>query len=397
MIAPTRNLTVFHGIGAIAATLLGSGLFIVPAISATLAGSEAMIAWIVMSCAIMPIAYVFGALGKACPHMEGSAYFVHQAFGERAGKFVGYLFISVIPIGPPVVILTGATYLDSLVGQGYETILAYAIIVIIFVLNRAHFSVSAGIGSVVSLAIAGLIAFVAIAAAQLPATAPVPTPQGGVIAAIGVVFWCYVGIEAMSHLSGEFRHSSDFLLSVVIGVVVVGILYSLATYGVMKFGAYGEEGINMNSLIIIGDRIGGRDGVVVISVIGFLICLIAANLYIASSSRLISSYSKGSLSLSQALLFSVAMITATISIKFLIQFKIELLIGYANGVFVAIYMAVTASGIRLLRGFGRIAAILGTVFLLAIVAVIGGQMIYVLGVLGVLGLSLCRDGFARVR
>jgi hypothetical protein len=84
-----KNLNIFQGIGMVIMTLLGSGIFIVPSLTASLSGTNSLLGWLILSCLIIPIAYIFGVLGSRYPHLEGSAFFVKNAFGEKIGSIVG--------------------------------------------------------------------------------------------------------------------------------------------------------------------------------------------------------------------------------------------------------------------------------------------------------------------
>jgi amino acid efflux transporter len=383
----SRDLTIGQGVATIVTTLLGSGLFIVPAISASLTGGNALLAWVLLSGVLIPVAYVFGALGKVYPHVEGSAHFVRQAFGAGPGKFVGLLFISVIPIGPPVVVLTGASYAAALFGAGSVIAWGLAMIAGIFALNQLRFAVSSNLSAVIATVIAALIFAIGHAAVSQPSTIEYAPLDGGFLKAIGITFWCFVGIEAMSHISSEFRRERDFQWAMIFGVMFVGILYSLATYGVLKFGSFGGEQENLHSLLLIADQSMGAAGRVIFAVCGFFICLMAANLYIAASARLLHSYAGGRLPFNGHLLVITLLVAFTVVLKELGGIQIESLIAYANGVFVTIYGAVMLSGIRLLAGMSRLIAVAALSIMSGIVFVIGGEMLYVGVVLLLLGLA----------
>ena len=67
------KLSLTQEIATIVIMLLGSGVFIVPALNATYSGWEALVLWFVMALMILPVAFVFGKLGKMYPSARGSA------------------------------------------------------------------------------------------------------------------------------------------------------------------------------------------------------------------------------------------------------------------------------------------------------------------------------------
>ena len=59
-----QEITLLSGVGQLSTTLLGTGLFMVPAIAAGIAGSLSLWAWLILFIAICPIALTFAQLGK---------------------------------------------------------------------------------------------------------------------------------------------------------------------------------------------------------------------------------------------------------------------------------------------------------------------------------------------
>ena len=79
-------------------------------------------------------------------------------------------------------------------------------------------------------------------------------------------------------------------------------------------------------------------------------------------------------------------ITFTVILKIIYNIGIDILILYANGIFVLIYLFVALSGIKLLKNEDKIISIVATCILIGIMFIIGFGMIYSIIVL--LGLIL---------
>ncbi len=60
-----KEITLVGGIGQMSTTLLGTGLFMVPAIAASLAGQQMLWAWWFLLVTVCPIAITFAMLGSA--------------------------------------------------------------------------------------------------------------------------------------------------------------------------------------------------------------------------------------------------------------------------------------------------------------------------------------------
>ena len=376
----SKNLNIFQGIGVVITTLLGSGIFIIPALSASLSGANSLFGWLLLSLTIIPIAYIFGILGNLYPHLEGSAYFVKSAFGKKLGKIIGIMYISIIPIGPPVVIITGASYLSTLFSYDMLLLTSLFMITIVFILNQYKFSISSNIGLIIVLLILLIILIITYFAFLENNSIKFTPINNDFFNSLGVMFWCFVGIEAISHLSSEFKNKNDFLKVVIFGTLIVGFLYTLVSFSVLKFNIYGDEIINFQSLILIFNKIIPIYGKIILSIIGFLICLIAVNLYVASTTRLLYSYTKEKLSFNINLILISLSISLTVILKVIYDIKIDTLILYANGVFVIIYLFVALSGVKLLLAKDRLIAIVSAFILCGTIWTIGLNILYALGV-----------------
>ena len=96
-----QELGLAQGVGLLSTSLLGTGVFAVPALAALVAGNNSLWAWPVLIVLVFPIAIVFAILGRHFPSAGGVAHFVGLAFGPRLERVTGWLFLSVIPVGLP--------------------------------------------------------------------------------------------------------------------------------------------------------------------------------------------------------------------------------------------------------------------------------------------------------
>jgi amino acid efflux transporter len=286
------------------------------------------------------------------------------------------MYISIIPIGSPVVIITGASYLLTLFNSDMLLLASLFMILIIFILNQYKFSISSNIGLIIVFLILLIILIMTYFAFFQKNPINFTPINNSFFTSLGIIFWCFVGIEAISHISSEFKNKNDFFKTIIYGVLIVGFLYTLVSFSVLKFNIYGDEALNFNSLILIFDKIMPIYGKILLAIVGFLICLIAVNLYVASTTRLLYSYTKEKLSFKINLILIILSIVSTVSLKILYNIKIDTLILYANGVFVIIYFFVTLSGIKLLTKKDKFISIIATLILICIILVIGLNMIY---------------------
>ena len=85
-----QELGLAQGIGLLSTSLLGTGVFAVPALAALVAGNNSLWAWPVLIILVFPIAIVFAILGRHYPSAGGVAHFVGMAFGSRLERVAGW-------------------------------------------------------------------------------------------------------------------------------------------------------------------------------------------------------------------------------------------------------------------------------------------------------------------
>jgi amino acid transporter len=93
-----REGRLVRGLGPIGATaltagnIIGSGIYVIPASLAAIAGPVSIFAWVINAGAFLCLTAVFADLGGAWPVSGGPQSFVARAFGRFAGLQVSYLY-----------------------------------------------------------------------------------------------------------------------------------------------------------------------------------------------------------------------------------------------------------------------------------------------------------------
>lgn len=80
---------MMQGVGLLSTSLLGTGVFAVPALVAQIARQDSLWAWPLLILFVFPIAIGFAALGQHFPNAGGTAHFVTMAFGPRLARVSG--------------------------------------------------------------------------------------------------------------------------------------------------------------------------------------------------------------------------------------------------------------------------------------------------------------------
>jgi len=365
--------------------LLGSGVFIIPAIAASVAGEWSLLAWLIMGLLILPIVFTFAALGKKHPHAGGTAYFVQLAFGDKAARIVSWLFIWVVALGAPVIIITGANFLVNALtaiglveGSAQQVLFVCAMLMLCLLLlfNLFGLKTAAIVQTLLSVCIVSCLVFVSINSQvtqvlHLPDT---PFQLSNVALSATYILWCFLGIEAIAHLASDFKNPQrDFPLTIIIGITITLVVYSLISLSLLQMHFYGDEQRNLNSVIELVQLSLGKNGYMLVSFAGFLTCYISVSLYLVGLSRLLSSMAKqqqintifektNRYGVPYWGLSAGIIITAFMLLAYRFSgLDLEGLIAYANGLFILIYLAASMAGIKLLIGKDKKLAIIASI------------------------------------
>ena len=381
----------WQGAGLMATTLLGTGVFILPQMTIALAGSGALLTWILLTLAIIPVTLVFGRLAGVFPHAAGPAYFVEKAFGRTAGRTIGLIFLLVVPLGAPAAIMMTFQFVNELVPlSGWKQVLTeLMLLVVLLAINLRGIQVSAKLQFALTLAIVTVVVVMFGAGGAKLSDLELAVPAAGsdmslVMAAAGIAFWSFLGIEAMTHLAGDFKNPNrDMLPSMIIGTVLVGLVYVACT--LLLLFVPPTDGLAM---VVAFDQLVGGYGAQIIGVLGIAGGLSTVNVYTASVARLIWSFSREGVlpryfdQLNQhrvpvrALTAVLLTMAGVIVLTYLFGQELEHLIAWTNGIFVIIYFAAMLAAAKLLRKRYLPLVVCGVLFCLMMAIALGANMLY---------------------
>jgi amino acid efflux transporter len=214
------------------ASVLGTGILVLPALAATAAGPASILSVVAVLILSIPLAGTFAALAARHPDAGGVATFVRLALGPTAARMAGYWFYFGVCVGAPVVGVLGASYIGAIFGAPRWVVVLLA--VLIFVPPLVSNMYGLRVSGAVQLVLTG--ALVAIVIGVVEVTAPAAQPQNfepflpngwlGVGAAISLFVWAFAGWEAVTHIAGEFRNPRRTIpLATAIAIAAVGVAY----------------------------------------------------------------------------------------------------------------------------------------------------------------------------
>ncbi len=395
---------MMQGVGLLSTSLLGTGVFAVPALVAQIAQQDSLWAWPLLILFVFPIAIGFAALGQHFPNAGGTAHFVTMAFGPRLARVSGWLFLSVIPLGLPAALQIAAGFWQAAFGWSTNELLLVQLLTLggIWLLGRRSARSSGNIQVIIALLVVGLVVAIWWQGNITPAHIHWPTVSKfswpNTFDALAVMFWCFVGMEAFAHMATEFRvPERDFPRALLIGMLVAGAVYWGCTVAVLHFHAYGAGWVATSSLPRIVVQLFGEQALWFACIVGYLACFAGVNIYTQGFARLVwsqapagSSLAKLSAGQTPANALSAVVSCCVISCLLIYWLKLPLdqLIVYANGIFVLIYLLCMLSGWRLLKGRARVMAMIGSLLCCALLLMIGWKSLYALIVLALLWIFL---------
>lgn len=389
-------------------SVLGSGILVLPAITAEQAGPASLISWVMMSILAIPMALTLGRLATKIPNAGGIAAYARNAFGPIAGSMVGWIFLGTVPVGVPIIALVGANYVGAAfhLTNLWMTGIAAIILLTSLFLNARGIELSAAVQVfIVCLIAVLLIAAVITAAPKVETQSFHPfLPHGWIpvgMAAVSV-FWCFVGWEMVAHLAEEFKNPKrDLFLSLSLAPILVGILYMAIAFVTVGTKAFGSD-VGLAPLSTLVGKGFGQIGMDLTTFLALLITFCGLHMNIAGFSRMVYAQSRegdfpkifaylhptyktpiAALS-GLAVVFSVVLI-----INGYFHPNLGALIQWPSVVFLVLYIIAMASALKLLRTrtIGWWSALVSLIVCIILYPFTGWAMIYPI-ILGVIGWSV---------
>lgn len=392
-----KELGLWQGMGLLATSLLGTGIFVVPATAAALAGSASLWAWLLLITLVLPIAFTFALLGRRYPHAGGAPHLIGLAFGNGAERFSAFLFLAVLPVGLPAALSMAAGFWHALFEMNTFTLwlVQLATLLGVYLLGLRGARSSGNLQLLIALAILALTLLVwfkgDLAISDGVRALPTQAEWPAMSTALAVMFWCYVGLEAFAHLGEEFkRPERDYPLALLGGVLLAGVIYWANSVAVLKFGHYGSEAQNTTAIPALLADLFGPEAKVLAALLGYLSCFASINIYLQGFARLIWSMARegklpaplarltarGSPLNALSLVLGVCLLSITLILWW--QLPLDKLIRYANGNFILVYLLSMAAGFVLLPRIGKWLAALSALLCLAVFVALAEESAYVL-------------------
>ncbi|MCO5295209.1 MAG: amino acid permease [Homoserinimonas sp.] len=231
-VLPAGSVGLLQGSSLYIASVLGTGILVLPALAAEVAGPASILAVVAVFLLSIPLAGTFAALAARHPDPGGVAHYVRLALGPTAARMAGYWFYLGVCVGAAIVSVLGASYIGEVLGvERWVVVLISALIFIPpFISNLFGLRVSGAMQLFLTALLVAIVVGVIIVAAPYADGSNfepfMPHGWAGVGAAISLFVWAFAGWEAVTHIAAEFKDPRRIIpLATAIAIVVVGAAY----------------------------------------------------------------------------------------------------------------------------------------------------------------------------
>ncbi len=229
--------TTLYGIGVI----LGAGIYALIGVGAGLAGNALWLAFLIAAIISVFTALSYAELSGMFPKDAAEYTYTRKASGRESLAFiVGWLLVLGAVIGSTAVSLGFASYFSVLFG-GTIPMVAAALIVLMTLLNYIGIKESSWYNDISSLIEVGGLLIVIALVFMFPPKIQVDlfelpsTGFAGIMAAVSVIFFAYIGFENVANISEEVKSSKTVVpKAIIISIVVSTILYMLVSIAAIQ-------------------------------------------------------------------------------------------------------------------------------------------------------------------
>ena len=264
--------------------MIGSGIFVLPALGFKKAGPAVILAYVLSALVVLPAALSKAEMATAMPQAGGTYLYIDRALGPLFGTIAGIGSWFSLTFKSAFALAGLGAYLlvpgIIPIGEGLLTPVSLALAGAVIVLNISGTELSGRVQAViVTLVLAGLVAYTLNAGVEVSSSNYTPfTTHGsaGVVTAAAFVFVSFAGVTKIASIAEEVENPGKNLPRAIIGsmaimtlvyIAVVAAIVGLADAEILKSGGPGGDSASLTPMADGADALFGGAGVLIISVI----------------------------------------------------------------------------------------------------------------------------------
>ncbi|MGH0555781.1 APC family permease [Bacillus pretiosus] len=393
-----ETISIKRGIALYVGAVLGSGILILPGMTASVAEGNAIVSWLIMILLSIPLAFTFAFLSIEYSSAGGIATFAEKAFGKNIGAIIGWCFFIAGSVGQIVVSMTGGMYIVKVFALSpyFSYVIALIILSISIGFNlyglimSGWFQVCIGVLTffILIVTIISSLPYIEIKNINVHISMQEINP---ILEASLLIFWSFFGWEAIASLAPEFKtpRKRNIILSTGFAIIIIGVLYIGIALSVIGTKSYYINVDNTTALVLVIKQTLGDQFAWIIGFVAFIICLGTTNAFIASIGRLGYSLGKEEVAPRYLARINKKRETPTNAVKvvgfiafvgLLISFgfhiSIDKIVLIPNSLGIVTYIVGTAAGMKLIKNkLGKIFSIVAFTCCVAVYPFIGGVIL----------------------
>ncbi len=292
-----KEISLFMATMLVCGNMIGSGVFMLPATLAQVAGPmSTIIAWILTTIGSILIAVSFANLGSKYPSTGGAYQYTKEAFGEFAGFLSAWLYWNGSWIGNAAIIVAISSYASAVIpalnNPLISIIFTSGILWAITILNIVGVKQAGKIQSFVTVFKIGFfVLFIIIAFWNFDSINLMPlNPEGKGLSTVSLAatstLWAFVGLESSTVTAGELKDpEKNVKKSTIYGLIIAAIIYILISVGSMGAMSNSELSVSTAPLTdIITRALGSNVGKIL--TIAVVVCILGTTIgWILSTAR----------------------------------------------------------------------------------------------------------------
>ncbi|MBL8990624.1 MAG: amino acid permease [Phycisphaerae bacterium] len=296
-----RSIGFWGATGVMVAVIIGSGIFKAPPeIARWMSDPWAVLAfWLAGGLLALCGALTYAELAVLHPRSGGVYVFLREAYGDATGFVFGWAYMLLIkPFAAGGIAIVFAEHFNALFGITFDPRVETCIaLVLLTAINARGTVLAAGVAGVLTIIKAGAlvaVVFGAVAAGRFVAGAMSPAPAtvepggfvAGAVAVLSVVLWSYDGWNDGGSLAGEVTEPRRTLPRVLIlGTLAVTALYVAVNAAFFAVVPLAEMRGRETIAPLVGQRLIGDAGAVVMSVVIILSTIGSSHASILTGAR----------------------------------------------------------------------------------------------------------------
>ncbi|EOG8710382.1 amino acid permease [Bacillus cereus] len=393
-----ETISIKKGTALYVGAVLGSGILILPGMTASVAEGNAIVSWLVMISLSIPLAFTFAFLSIEYPSAGGIATFSEKAFGKNIGAIIGWSFFIAGSVGQIVVSMTGGMYIVRVfaLSSYFSYVIALIILSISIGFNlyglkmSGVFQVCIGVLTffILLITIISSLPYIEIKNINVHISMHEINP---ILEASLLIFWSFFGWEAIASLAPEFKspRKRNIILSTGFAIVIIGVLYIGIALSVIGTKSYHINADNTTALVLVMKQTLGGQFSWIIGFVAFIICLGTTNAFIASMGRL--GYSLGKEEIAPRYLAHInekrenptnavkvvgCIAIIGLLISFVFQISIENIVLIPNSLGIITYIVGAAAGMKLIKNkLGKVFSVVAFTCCIVVYPFIGGVIL----------------------